>query len=87
MNSAERVSVSIFPNPTESGVSIKVIGEENRAWRYEMIDAMGRIVLDENNILETNKSFLLPRLIQSGVYFLKIYLHETTIERRIVVIK
>jgi len=87
LNSSERISASISPNPTDAGILIKVNGQINNTWRFELIDALGRVLMEENNISSSEKSFLLPRLIQSGTYFIKIYLIESIIEQRVVVLK
>jgi hypothetical protein len=87
LNSSERISASISPNPTDAGILIKVNGQINNTWRFELIDTLGRVLMEENNISSSEKSFLLPRLIQSGTYFIKIYLIESIIEQRVVVLK
>jgi hypothetical protein len=87
LNSSERISASISPNPTDAGILIKVKGQINNTWRFELIDTLGRVLMEENNISSAEKSFLLPRLIQSGTYFIKIYLIESIIEQRVVVLK
>ena len=87
LNSSERISASISPNPTDAGILIKVNGQINNTWRFELIDALGRVLMEENTISSSEKSFLLPRLIQSGTYFVKIYLIESIIEQRVVVLK
>ncbi|CAH0993912.1 hypothetical protein EMA8858_00017 [Emticicia aquatica] len=87
LNTTERVSATISPNPSEVGILIKVNGQAGSAWRFEMIDTLGRILTEESNIVTAEKTFLLPRLIQNGTYFIKIYLDGSTIEQRIVVLK
>lgn len=87
LNATDRISANISPNPTEAGILIKVNGQINNTWRFELIDALGRVLTEENNISSSEKSFLLPRLIQSGTYFIKIYLNESIIEQRVVVLK
>jgi hypothetical protein len=52
-----------------------------------MIDSIGRVLTQENDINELTKSFYLPRLIPSGTYFIRIYLQEGILEKKIVVIK
>lgn len=87
LNATDRISANISPNPTEAGILIKVNGQINNTWRFELIDALGRVLTEENSISSSEKSFLLPRLIQSGTYFIKIYLNESIIEQRVVVLK
>lgn len=83
----EKISVSISPNPVEAGISIKITGQNSSPWRFEMLDALGRVVTQENNISALEKSFLLPRLLQSGTYFVRIYLDGQTVSKRVVVLK
>ncbi len=87
LNADERISVVISPNPTEAGITIKVNGELTGNWRFEMIDIWGRVLLQENDITGSTQSFYLPKLIPAGTYFVKIYLQEGIIERKIAVIK
>ncbi|MBK6977414.1 MAG: T9SS type A sorting domain-containing protein [Cytophagaceae bacterium] len=87
LNSSERFSASISPNPTDTGVKIKVNGQIENSWRFELVDALGRVITEENNISSPEKDFLLPRLIQSGTYYLHIYLTDTVINQKILVIK
>lgn len=84
---SERISATISPNPTESSISIKVTGQNTSPWRFEMLDALGRIITQENNILTLEKSFLLPRLLSNGTYLIRVYLDGQTISKRVVVLK
>lgn len=87
LNSTERFSASISPNPTDVGIKIKVNGQLGSNWRFELVDALGRVITEENNISSPEKDFLLPRLIQSGTYYIRIYLSETVINQKVLVIK
>lgn len=87
LSADERISVVISPNPADAGITIKINGELSHNWRFEMIDSIGRVVVQENDITESTESFYLPRLIPSGTYFIRIYLQEGVLERKIVVIK
>ncbi len=83
----EQISVSISPNPAETGLVVKVTGQTETPWRLELLDTVGRVVLQENNISTLEKSFLLPRLLQSGTYLVRVYLEGQTISKRVVVVK
>jgi hypothetical protein len=83
----EQISVTISPNPAVTGISIKITGQNSSPWRFEMRDALGRIITQESDIIALEKSFLLPRLLQSGTYFVRIYLDGQTVSQRVVVIK
>jgi pectate lyase len=83
----EEISVSISPNPAEAGIVVKVTGQTETPWRFELLDTIGRVVLQENNISTLEKSFLLPRLLQSGTYLVRVYLEGQTISKRVVVVK
>jgi len=85
--SGELVSAIISPNPVETGISVKVTGQTVSPWRFEMIDNLGRIITQENNITTLEKSTLLPRLLPSGTYIIRIYLDGQTLSKRIVVLK
>ncbi|MBA4850060.1 T9SS type A sorting domain-containing protein [Emticicia sp. BO119] len=87
LNADERISVTISPNPAEAGITIKLNGDLASDWRFEMIDSIGRVLTQENNINESTKSFYLPRLIPNGIYFIRIYVQEGILEKKIVVIK
>ena len=85
--SSERVTAIISPNPVETGILVKVTGQTISPWRFEMIDNLGRIITQENNITTLEKSTLLPRLLPSGTYIIRIYLDGQTLSKRIVVLK
>jgi hypothetical protein len=85
--SDERVSAIISPNPTETGISVKVSGQTISPWRFEITDSLGRILVEENNITTAEKSTLLPRLLPMGTYNIRIYLNGQTLTKRIVVLK
>ncbi len=87
LNSTEIISAVISPNPAELGITIKVNGQTGNSWRFEMLDTLGRILTEENNISTSEKTFPLPRLIQNGTYFIRIYLDSETIVQKIVVLK
>jgi pectate lyase len=85
--SDESVTAIISPNPVETGILVKVTGQTISPWRFEMIDNLGRIITQENNITTLEKSTLLPRLLPSGTYIIRIYLDGQTLSKRIVVLK
>jgi len=87
LNADERISVTISPNPTEAGITIKLNGELSPTWRFEMIDSIGRVLTQENDITDLTRSFYLPRMIPSGTYFIRIYLQQGVLEKKIVVIR
>lgn len=60
LNSSERFSASISPNPTDTGVKIKVNGQIENSWRFELVDALGRVITEENNISSPEKTFCCP---------------------------
>ncbi|WP_164489817.1 T9SS type A sorting domain-containing protein [Runella sp. SP2] len=84
---SERISASVSPNPAESGIVVKVTGQTGRLWRFELLDALGRVVLQENNIATREKSSALPRLLPNGTYTIRIYLDNQTFSQKVVVLK
>jgi len=84
---SEGISATISPNPAETGISIKVVGQHIAPWHFEMIDTLGRVLTQESNILTAEKTFLLPRLITAGTYFIRICLNNQTLHRKVVVMK
>lgn len=86
VNADERISVVVSPNPAEAGITIQIKGELLHTWRFELIDALGRTLMQENNLTEPVNSFYLPRLISAGVYFVRIYLQDGVIEKKILVL-
>lgn len=83
----DRISATISPNPTETGISIKITGQVATPWRFEMVDTLGRVLTQENNITTPEKSILLPRLLAAGAYYVRIYLDSQTFQQRVVVVK
>jgi pectate lyase len=87
LNSTEKFSASISPNPTNESIKINVIGDFGNNWRFELVDPMGRVIIAENDVSVAEKDFLLPPLILSGTYFIRIYISETVINQKLLVIK
>jgi hypothetical protein len=87
LNSTERFSASISPNPTNESIKINVIGDFGNNWRFELVDPLGRVIIAENDVSVAEKDFLLPKLILSGTYFIRIYISETVINQKLLVIK
>lgn len=84
---SERISASVSPNPAESGIVVKVTGQTGSPWRFELLDALGRVVLQENNISTREKSSALPRLLPNGTYTIRIYLDNQAFSQKVVVLK
>lgn len=84
---SERISASVSPNPAESGIVVKVTGQTGSPWRFELLDALGRVVLQENNISAREKSSTLPRLLPNGTYTIRICLDNQTFSQKVVVLK
>lgn len=87
LNSTERFSASISPNPTNESIKINVIGDFGNNWRFELVDPLGKVIIAENDVSVAEKDFLLPKLILSGTYFIRIYISETVINQKLLVIK
>ncbi|MCA0232176.1 MAG: T9SS type A sorting domain-containing protein [Bacteroidetes bacterium] len=84
---SERVSATVSPNPAESGIVVKVTGQTGSPWHFELLDALGRVVLQENNISTREKSSTLPRLLPNGTYTIRVYLDNQTFSQKVVVLK
>jgi pectate lyase len=84
---SERITATVSPNPVETGISIKIVGQNTAPWRFEMLDTLGRVITQESSITTPEKSFLLPRLLPSGTYWVRIYLEAQTVSKRVVVVK
>lgn len=84
---SERISATVSPNPAESGIVVKVTGQTGSPWRFELLDALGRVVLQENNISTREKSSALPRLLPNGTYTIRICLDNQTFSQKLVVLK
>ncbi|MFD2521324.1 T9SS type A sorting domain-containing protein [Emticicia soli] len=87
LNADERIAVVISPNPADAGITIHLKGEVDQNWRFELIDLAGKTLMHENDISAQSINIYLPRLIVSGVYFIKIHLQDRLIEKKIVVIR
>ena len=82
-NNAKKVSVSIYPNPTNGNFTIAVPAD---AGLYDVMlsDYSGRVMRAERSL--RNQSFQVNKLLP-GVYMLKIWFRETgeTITEKVIV--
>ncbi len=65
-------SVSVYPNPAQETVNIKVEELNGGAYHVELLDLMGRVIMREENIRESVYTFNRKDL-NNGIYFIKVY--------------
>jgi choice-of-anchor B domain-containing protein len=63
------LQVQISPNPMNDFLTVSV--ETNLTWSFQLIDMMGKIIKENNNISEKSYTFGIS-LLPNGVYFLAI---------------
>lgn len=70
---AENLEVNVFPNPVNEVLNIVLENENNHLWNVEIVDQLGRVVLERNNLEGESFSFsVLEENWNAGIYFLKI---------------
>ncbi|MFN6945967.1 MAG: T9SS type A sorting domain-containing protein [Cytophagaceae bacterium] len=78
----EHSDVSVFPNPNDGSFTIKIM-TENNAYKLDIIDVHGKVayVSSGSNIPE----FIEVNNLAKGMYFLRLYVDDQIITRKIVV--
>ena len=77
-------SVAVYPNPSEGQFTISWNGEDNL--RIQITDMSGKLIIDNTNIDKSNKPYSLDMSnYESGIYFMRISVNETTAIKKLIV--
>ncbi|MFK8006680.1 MAG: CotH kinase family protein [Saprospiraceae bacterium] len=69
----KKLEVNVFPNPIHDVVNIVLENENNYSWNVEIIDQLGRVIFEENDLEGEYYTFsFLEKNWNVGIYFLKI---------------
>ena len=69
----KKLEVNIFPNPVHEVLNIVLENENSNSWNLEILDQLGRVVFEENNLEGEFYTFsFLEKNWNAGTYFLKI---------------
>lgn len=63
---------SAYPNPTINNLTLKIEGEQVKAYSIKLFDLQGALVSEQN--IEANETNITMKHLPSGTYFLKVYL-------------
>lgn len=70
---AKKLKVNVFPNPSYDAVNIVLENENNYSYDVEILDQLGRIIFEKNNLEGEFFTFsFLEKNYNAGIYFLKI---------------
>jgi hypothetical protein len=67
---ALKISLSIFPNPTSDFLTLKVLNYNNEALSYNLIDDQGKLVLNEQ--ISTQDTQIAMSALARGAYFINV---------------
>ncbi len=80
-------NLNLFPNPAKTNFNLSFVNENGENSSYEMINALGQTIRKEN--LGNEKGNLKHNInlegIDSGIYFVKIYVGNSTLVKKITV--
>lgn len=81
-----RSSLSIYPNPTQENLNIRISSTNYKDFDIMLISSTGQEVF-QNNILRSDGNLISFDLssLKQGVYILKINMHGTTLTQRVIV--
>ena len=68
-------NVSVYPNPTNNIVNVKIVSNENSTVAIELVDALGKLVLNTKNhdvMIGENLFEMNTQELNDGVYFISI---------------
>ena len=71
LNTLAKENVKIYPNPASNAVTIEIPNLNNEVYSVAIVDAMGRVVLEEKNIAVSSKTIETSNL-NNGFYFVRL---------------
>jgi uncharacterized membrane protein len=71
VNTLAKENVKLYPNPVTSSFTIEIPSLNNEVYNVTIVDAMGRVVLEEKNINVSSKVIETVGL-NNGFYFVRI---------------
>ncbi len=71
VNTLAKENVKIYPNPASNVVTIEIPNLNNEVYSVAIVDAMGRVVLEEKNIAVSSKTIETSNL-NNGFYFVRL---------------
>lgn len=80
------IQMSVFPNPANNNLNIRVSNEQKEIATVQLIDVTGRIVNEMNNVAAHNTSMNVQN-IANGIYTLNIKLSDGTMAARRVAVE
>jgi hypothetical protein len=65
-------NIEVFPNPVTDRLTVRFSTEKGSALRVNVLDLLGKVILDAHPLSEPTGSFIDCSLWQPGVYFLQL---------------
>lgn len=72
VNTLAKENVKMYPNPASANITIEIPSLNNEKYSVVILDAMGRVVFQENAISDTKK-MIDTSFLKNGMYFVKMY--------------
>jgi hypothetical protein len=82
----EQAHISVFPNPFDESISIRINGEHKQTGEFILRDLTGRIAIQSNSInLDSKNQFQLnTSSLKAGIYFYSLVIDNKTTSGKIV---
>jgi hypothetical protein len=82
----EQDHISVFPNPFDESISIRINGEHKQTGEFILRDLTGRIAIQSNSInLDSKNQFQLnTSSLKAGIYFYSLVIDNKTTSGKIV---
>lgn len=77
-------SISIFPNPNSGNFKINLNNIQGKL-NYKMYDSRGRLVLEKNTFITTEKFEEISTHLENGIYHLVIVTEKEILTRKVVI--
>lgn len=74
--------INIYPNPANDIINVDNLNYNNELYKVELTDALGQVVLSETT---TSKKIILNDNLKNGIYFLKVWLNNRQVVKRIII--
>ena len=89
-NSSESANVAIFPNPTSQSSTVSYHLNKKGDVTIVLVDVLGKQIMQVNNKNQTEGDYSIEISknelnLQSGIYFVKFTIDNTTITKKLVI--
>ncbi|MGB3947909.1 MAG: T9SS type A sorting domain-containing protein, partial [Bacteroidia bacterium] len=80
MDNKTQIEPTIFPNPTNSTVTIRV-ANGSYIHKISILDLLGKVVIEKEAENKSQEMFINLELLQNGIYFIKLNDYDSALKK------